>query len=324
MYSIRGLAFSQFVLLVGIIGPAPAQNYPTRPIRIIDGFPAGGAPRVLARTIGQHLTERWKQPVIVDNRPGASSNLGAELAAKAPPDGYTLFIGATSALATSTDLYPGLAFDPVRDLTAVTQVASGALVLLLHPAVSAKSVTELIALAKLNPGQMRYASSGVGAPLHLAAELFKQQAKIDLTHVAYKGGVPATTAIVSGETQLGFSSLAAALPFVRGARVHAVAVSTPARSSALPDVPTIAESGLAGFDVTVWYGILAPAGTPVRVIDKLSTEIVGILALPDVVDRLATLGLNAKGSTPGEFRATLHKEVTLWRRVIRDAGIKAP
>lgn len=321
--SIRGFAFCQFVLLAGVAGPAPAQIFPARPIRIIDGFPAGGAPSILARTIGQHLTERWSQPVIVDNRPGASSNLGAELAAKAPPDGYTLFIGATTALATSTELYPGLAYDPVRDLTAVTQVASGALVLLLHPAVPAKTVTELIALAKLNPGKMRYASSGVGAPLHLAAELFKQQAQIDLAHVAYKGGVPATTAIVSGETQLGFSSLAAALPFVRAGRVLAIAVSTPERASALPEVPTIAESGLAGFDVTVWYGILAPAGTPVRVINKLNTEIVGILTLPDVGERLANLGLNARGSTPAEFGATLRKEVTLWRRVIREAGIKA-
>jgi tripartite-type tricarboxylate transporter receptor subunit TctC len=300
-----------------------AQDYPIRPIRVVDGFPAGGAPSVLARVIGLHLTERWKQPVVVDNRPGASSNLGAELVSKAAPDGYTLFIGATSSLATSALLYPGLSFDPLRDLAPITLVASGALVLVATASVPAKTVSELIALAKAHPRQLRYASSGIGAPLHLAAELFKQQAGIDLVHVPYKGGVPAIAAMVSGETQVGFVALAPALPLIRASRLQAIAVSTTTRSPALPDVPTVAASGLAGFDVTILYGMLAPAGTGMRTVHKLNQEIVDILALPDVVERLSGLGLDATGSTPERFSLILRSEAVLWQRVIKTAGIQA-
>ncbi len=305
------------------VAPAAAQDYPSKPIRIIDSFPAGGNTDVLARTLGQKLHESWGQPVIVDNRPGAAGNVGAEIAAKSAPDGYTLLMGLTTTLAPSMTLYPKLPYNAVRDFAPVGLVASSQLVMLVHPSLPVKTVKDLIALARARPGELRYASSGVGGPIHLAAELFRIRAGINIVHVAYKGGAPAAIGVASGESQMGFASLAASRPLITAGKLRPIAVSTPKRANALPDVPTIAESGLPGFDITTWYGLLAPAGTPAAIIAKLNSEVARILKLPDVIDRLSTLGLEPKTSTAEHFGAILRKEIALYAKIIKDAGIPA-
>lgn len=323
--SFRKPALSALLLASAVLGAAPgaAQDYPSRPIRIIDSFPAGGNTDVLARTIGQKLHESWGQPVIVDNRPGAAGNVGAEIAAKSAPDGYTLLMGLTTTLAPSMTLFPKLPYHAVRDFAPVGLVASSQLVMLVHPSLPVKTVKDLIALAKARPGELSYASSGVGGPLHLATELFKIRAGVNIVHVAYKGGVPAAIGIASGESQVGFASLAASRPLVTAGKLRPIAVSTPKRASALPDVPTIAESGLPGFDITTWYGLLAPARTPAAIVAKLNSEVARILKLPDVTERLSTLGLEPKTSTPEQFGAILTEQIALYAKVIKDAGIPA-
>jgi len=310
------------MLAVLCAGAGAAQDYPSRPIRVIDSFPAGGNTDVLSRTLGQKLFERWGQPIIVDNRPGAAGNIGAEIAARAAPDGHTLLMGLTTTLAPSMTLFPKLPYDAVRDFAPVGTVASSLLVMLVHPSLPVKSTKDLIVLARARPGELRYASSGVGGPLHLATELLKAKAGVDMVHVAYKGGAPAAAAVASGEVQLGFASLAASLPLIKAGRLRAIAVSTPKRSSALPDVPTIAESGLADFDITTWYGLLAPAGTPAVVIAKINSEVARALKLPDVAERLSLLGLEPRTGTPQEFGAILKAEIALYAKIIKDAGIK--
>ena len=302
---------------------APAQNYPAKSIRMLDGFPPGGGTDFLSRTIGQKITERWGQPVIVDNRPGASSNIGAEMAARAAPDGYTLFMGLTSVLAPSMALSPKPPYDLVKDLAPVSRVATGVYVLLVSSALPVKSVQELVAHAKSRPGQLNYASSGDGSPSHLAGELFNLRAGVSIVHLAYKGGAPAAAAIAGGESQMTFVSVPAAQPLINSGKAKALAVTTPQRSRGLPDVPTVAESGLPGFDITVTYGIFVPAGTPATIIAKLNREISQILALPEIVERLAAFGLEAKGSTPQQFSQVVRDEVDLWAKVIKDAKINA-
>jgi len=301
---------------------ALAESYPTKAIRMLDGFPPGGGTDFLSRTIGQKITESWGQSVIIDNRPGASSNIGAEMAARAAPDGYTLFMGLTSVLAPSMTLYPKLPYNLLKDLAPVSQVASGVYVLLVSNSLPVKSVQELIVLAKSKPGQLNYASSGVGSPSHLAGELFNLRAGVSIVHLAYKGGAPAAAAIASGESQLTFVSVPAGMPLVKAGKAKAFAVTTPQRSRALPDVPTIAESGLPGFDITVNYGIFAPSGTPMAIITKLNREISAILKYPDVIERLAAFGLEAKGSTPQQFSDVVRQEVNLWAKVIKEAKIE--
>ena len=290
---------------------------------MIDGFVAGGNTDVLARTIAQKLSEAWGQPVIVDNRPGASGNLGAELVVRAPPTGYTLLMGWTTTLAISRTLYPKLGFDAARDLAPVGLVASSLLVLLAHPSVPAASLQELVTLAKSRPGSLNYASAGAGSGTHLAGELFKMRAGVNLVHIAYKGGAPAVAAIAAGEAQVGFTSLAAAQPLLTAGRVKGIAVTSPQRSGALPNIPTIAESGYPGFDVTTWYGLFAPKGTPPAVIARLNIEVTRILKLPDVIERLKVLGLEARAGTPAELGAIFGREIALYARIIKDADIKA-
>lgn len=315
------------VWLLAALGfmPAPAwcQTYPARPIRIIDGFPAGGGTDFLARVIGQKLTERLGQSVIVDNRAGAAGNIGAEVAAKSPPDGYTLFIGLSSTLAPSPSLYSRLGYDVLRDFAPVTLVASGLYVLVVHPSLPAISLKALIALAKARPGQINYGSSGVGAPLHLAAEMLKARAGIDLVHVPYKGAAPVIAAVTAGEVSMGFASLAAALPMVKVGKLRALAVTSAGRSAAVPELPTVAESGFPGFDITPWYGILAPAATPREIVSLLNAEIGRIVRLPDVRKAFATQGLEAVSSTPEQLAAVLKAEIAQWAKVIRDANIRA-
>lgn len=303
-------------------GASAAQDYPSRPIRIIDGFAAGGNTDVLARIIGQKLYESWGQPVIVENRPGAAGNVGAEIAAKAVPGGYTLLMAWTTTVAISRTLYPKLPYDAVRDLKPVGLVASSLLILLVHPSLPVKSVNDLLTLAKARPGQLNYASAGVGSGTHLAMELFKTRAGVNIVHVAYKGGPPAVAAIAAGEAQMGFSSLASSLPLTKAGKLRAIAVSTPQRSSALPDLPTIAESGFPEFDITTRYGLFAPAGTPRAIIAQLNSEVARILKQPDVVERLKVLGLESKTSTPEQFGAIFRQEIALYAKGIKDADVK--
>lgn len=318
----NSIRFASSLTLIAAAGIAAAQNYPSKSIRIVDGFPPGGGTDFLSRTIGQKLTEIWGQPVVVDNRPGASSNIGAEIAAKATPDGYTLFMGLTSVLAPSMSMYPKLPYNLLKDLAPVSRVATGAYLLIATVSMPAKTVQEIIALAKSKPGQLNYASSGVGSPSHLAGELFNLRAGVNIVHIAYKGGAPAAAAIASAEAQFSFVSVPAGMPLIKAAKARAVAVTTAQRSRGLPDLPTIAESGLPGFDVTVTYGIFAPAGTPAAIINKVNAEVARILAQTEIVERLSAAGLDARASTPQQFGEVVKEEVALWSNVVKEAKIR--
>lgn len=303
--------------------PCVAQDYPSRPIRILDGFPPGGNTDFLSRIVGQRLSESWGQPVVVDNRPGAGGNIAAEAAAKSPPDGYTLFNGLLGALAPSMALYPKLQYHLVRDFAPVGVVASSLFVLFVHPSLPVKSLQDLVALAKARPGELNYASCGVGCVTHLAAEALKLHARVNIVHVPYKGGAPATASVVGGESALTFGSLATSLALIKAGKIRVIAVSTLQRSKSLPEIPTIAESGYPGFDITGWYGLFAPAGTPAPIISKLNSELVRIFKLPAVIERLSTVDLEPQTGTPEQFGAIVKQEIALYAKLVKEAGIKA-
>lgn len=299
-----------------------AQRYPARPIRIVSPFAAGGSTDILARLIGQKLTASWGEPVIVDNRAGAGGIIGSDLVAKAQPDGYTLLLTSTSAHAINPALHRTLPYDPLRDFAAVTQVATGHNILVVHPSVPAKSVQELIALAKSNPGTLTFSSGGNGTPAHIAGELFNSLAKVDMVHVPYKGGGPAAVALLAGEVSLSFGSVTTVLPQVRANRLKALAVTGAKRSSMVPELPTIAEAGVPGYALNSWYGVLAPARTPRQIVAKLSAEIVRILNLADVRAKLLQEGVDPEGTTPQEFSAFIRAEVEKWPRLVKAAGAR--
>lgn len=300
----------------------PPPGFPNKPIRFIDANAPGGGTEYLARVIGSHLTQRYGEPVVIDNRPGAGGNIGAEIAAKASPDGYNLFMGLNPALAASPSLYSRLPYNVINDFSYVTLVASGTFVVVVTHSSSAKTVADLVTLSKSVPGQLSYSSAGVGSPLHLVGELLKRRMGIEMVHVPYKGGAPAIAAVTTGEVQVGFGSLAAALPLIKAGRLTALAVTSAKRARGFPELPTIAESGYPDFDVTPSYGVLAPAATPPAVVAFLNTEIGRILKLPDVQTRFATQGLEPTGSTPGQYKQLMRAEVEQWAKVIRDANIK--
>ena len=302
---------------------APAQSFPNRPVRILVPFPAGAGVDIVARMIGQPLTDAWGQAVVVDNRPGAGGTIACELVAKAAPDGYTLLLGNISTFAMAPSLYKTVNYDPVRSFAPITLIDTSANVLIVHPSVPATSTQALIALAKARPGQINYASAGSGTSPHLAAELFKSMAGVDLVHVPYKGSPQALTDLLGGQTQLMFASLVSALPHVRQARLRALGVTTLKRAAALPEVPTISESGLRGYDVSVWMGIVAPAGTLPPVIAQLNRQIAAILQTPEIRERLAVQGLEAVSNTPAEFGSYIAAEVRKWAAVIKQAGVVA-
>jgi len=298
-----------------------AQSYPSKPVRIIDGFPPGGATTFIARVVGERLTDRIGQPIIVDNRPGAGSNLGAAIASKAPPDGHTLFIALTSSLAPAPSLYPRLEYNLLDDFTYIGMLATGTFVLVVHPAVPARTITELVAHAKSKPGELKYGSGGIATPLHLAMELLRGRTGTEVVHVPYKGAGPLVVALTGGEIQLGFSSVAAAIPMVKSARLRALAVSSARRAKILPDVPTVEESGIPNFDVTGRYGLLAPRGTPLAIIQLLNAETAKIVATSDVEAKFETVGIEAATSTPDGFRQIMRDEIAQWAKVIKDANI---
>ena len=301
---------------------ASAQAYPTKPIRVVVPFPAGGTTDVLARAAAQKLTETLGQPAVVDNRPGAGGNIGAELVAKSPPDGYTLLMGTVGTHAINPGLYPKLPYDHVKDFAPVILVAGVPNVLVINPALPVNSVQELIAYAKANPGALNFASSGNGTSIHLSAELFKTMAGVQMTHVPYKGSAPALQDLVGGQVQLMFDNLPSSLALIKGGKLKALAVTSATRAAALPDVPTLAESGLPGFEASSWFGLLAPAGTPAPVIAKLNGEIAKWLATPEAKEKLLAQGATAAGGTPEDFAQFIAAETAKWQKVVKESGAK--
>ena len=310
------------LLLGGQALPAFAQQFPTKPVRWIVPFPPGGAADISSRVIGQKLTERWGQQVIIDNRPGAGGNLGTELAARAPADGYTVVL-----VPATFTTYPSLMrkplFDPVKDFSPITLVSSSPLVLVVHPSLPVNSVRELVALAKALPDQLNYASSGIGASAHMAAELFKSMTKTRMVHVAYKGQPPAITDLIAGQTQLMFPNIPSALTQVKAKRLHPLAVTTTQRSSVFPALPTVAEAGVPGFEVTQWGGLVTAAGVPLAITGRFQQDVAAVLAMPEVQKAFQKHGFDTVGNTPAQFATYIRDEIAKWGKIIRNAGIRA-
>ena len=315
-------AFVVALALVAGAAQAQTQTYPTKPIRWIVPFPPGGSTDLLARVVGQKLTESWGQTVVVENRGGAGGTLGAAEAARAPADGYTLFMGAIHhTIATSA--YPKLPYDFQRDFAPITIVAIVPNVLVVNPSIPAKTVPELIAHAKANPGKLTYGSAGMGTAHHLIGEVFNSRAGVDILHVPYKGSSPAVSDLIGGQISVMYDTVASCLPHVKAGKLRALAVATAKRSTALPDVPTIAEAALPGFEVTTWFGALAPAKTPKELVTKLNAEMVKILNMPDVQKRLLESGAEPVGDTPEQMAARIKKETEEFGKVVKQAKIVA-
>jgi tripartite-type tricarboxylate transporter receptor subunit TctC len=309
------------LVLAGSPG-ALAQAWPAKPVRIVVPFPPGGTTDILARAAGLRMTEAWGQPVVIDNRPGAAGNIGAELVAKAPNDGYTMLMGTVGTHAINASLYARMPYDHVKDFAPVVLVAAVPNVLVVHPSVPANSVAELVAYGKANPGKLNFASSGSGTSIHLAGELFKVSTGLTMQHVPYKGSAPALTDLVGGQVQLMFDNLPSALPHIKAGRLRALAVTTAARAPALPEVPTVAESGLPGFEASSWFGLLAPAGTPADVIAKVNGELARWIASPEAKERLLAQGANPAGGTQEDFARHIAAETAKWARVVKASGAK--
>jgi len=326
-----GLArIAALVIAAALAGPAPMPalaadalaTFPSKPVRLIVPFPPGGSTDILARAIGQKLSEAWGQPLVIDNRPGAGGIIGMETAAKAAPDGYTLVMGHVGTLAANPALYKSLPYDPVKDFAPVTLIAMVPNVLVVGPAVSSKTVAELVALAKSKPGKLDYGSGGNGSAAHLATEYFKLKAGIDIQHVPYKGTAPALQDLLGGQIAFIITGLPPVLPQVKSGKLRILGVASAQRLKQFPDIPTIAESGVPGYEATQWYGILAPAATPKDVVAKLNRDVVNALKDPSVADKLAAEGANPVGDSPGEFAAFIRNEIDLWGKVIRATGAK--
>lgn len=315
------VSIAALMLLAGTQA-ATAQSWPSKPIRIISPYPPAGANDLLARIIAPKLSEQLGQGVVVENRAGATGNIGAELVAKAPADGYTLLMGQAGNLTINISLMAKIPFDPVRDFSPVTMVASTPNVLVVHPSMPVRTVRDLIALAKLKPGQINYATSGIGSPGHLAAELLNKAAGIRLVHIPYKGAAPALLDVVAGNAHLYFTSAVSAQPFIPSGRLRMVAVASAKRSPSLPEVPTVAEAGFPDFDVSSWWGVVAPAGTPREVVLRLQTEIHRVIALPEIRAKLAEQGLDIATNTPEQFAAYIKTETAKWAKLIREVGVK--
>lgn len=300
---------------------AAAQPYPSKPIRIVVAFPPGGSTDLAARALGQKLSEALATPVLVENRPGASGNIGAEAVAKAPADGYTLFMAATS-FATSPAFFPNLPWDPLKDFAPVSLVATVPIIVVVNPAVPANNVRELIAYAKANPGKLNVASPGAATLTRLSSEMFRIAAGIDWVTVHYKGGPPAMNDMLSGQAQVMFANISDVLAQVKAGRLRALAVTTAKRSAVVPELPTLSESGLPGFDVSTWQAVLAPAGTPREIIVRLNAEIGRIMALPEIKERFLSFGTDAGTSTPEQLGQFLRDELAKIAKVVKDVGAK--
>lgn len=301
---------------------ARAAEYPSRAIKIVVPFPPGGPVDAMARIVGLKLAERWREQVVVENMAGANGIIGTEVVAKAPADGYTLLLVPVGH-AMNASVYSKLPYDTIHDFTAIANVASAPFVLVVHPSVPAKSIAELIAYAKANPGKLSYGSAGVGSANHLAGAMFQNLARVDIVHVAYKGSTPATNDLLGGHVSMIFNNMVNSVPFIERGQLRALAVTGTERSPAVPDLPTIAESGLSGFDVTGWYGMFGPAGIPGDIVGKLNLEINRVIALADVRQRLQAQGVAPAGGSADAFAAFVRSEVEKWRAVAKAAGAKA-
>jgi tripartite-type tricarboxylate transporter receptor subunit TctC len=325
----RGDLVAHVILLAAVFAaathfaPVHAQQYPTKPIRIVVPFPPGGFSDLFSRIIGTEMNKSWGQQVIVDNRTGAGGNIGSDIVAKAPPDGYTLVMGTIGTHAINATLFSKLPYDPVRDFTAVAFVVEAEGLLVVHPSLPVKNAKDVIALARSKPGQLSYASAGAGTTSHLAGEVFKTMAKVDITHVPYKGNVPAIADLMSGETQMLFATLPTVLPQVKANRLRGIAVLGSKRSAALPETPTLAESGLKGFEVNNWTGLLAPAGTPAAIVSRLNAESNRIMQLPEVQARLPREGLRHVPMTPQQFGDFVRSEKEKWAPIVKATGARA-
>jgi tripartite-type tricarboxylate transporter receptor subunit TctC len=299
-----------------------SQPYPTKPIRLLVPFTPGGGSDSIGRLIAQKLATAFGQQVVVDNRAGAGGRIGAEIAVHAAPDGYTLFLGGSTVMITAPAMYRRLSYDPLKDFSHISLVASGTYVLVRHPSVPANTVKELIALARSKPGRLNYASSGPGSPGNLAGELFNSMAAVKLVHIPYKGSTPGMVGVIGGEVDLMFNNIVPALPAIRDKRLAAIAITSAKRSTLLPDVPAISESGLAGFDVQTFYGLSAPAGIPPLILTRLNDEVVSAVRSPDAKRRLLDEGCEPVGSSPEEYAKVIRTEIAKWRKVVKDAGIR--
>jgi len=308
-------------LLASFALPVQAQQYPSKPVRIVVPFAPGGGSDFIARFMAQRLTETLGSQVIVENKPGAGGVLGIELGVKSPADGYTLTLIASS-YTVNPSIYK-LNFDPVADITPIIQLSQGPLLVVVSPGVPVKTIKELIALAKSKPGEVTFASSGQGSVIHLATELFDTMAGIKMNHIPYKGTGPALTDTLAGQTNVFFSSTANAMPHVKGGKLRAIAVTTAKRIPALPEVPTIAESGVPGYDVVLWHGLIGPKGLPRAVVDRINAEVTKSLKLKETAEQLQNDGVAPAGGTPEQFAAQIKKEIGVWKKVAADAGVKA-
>jgi len=301
--------------------PSLAQNYPAKPIRLILGFAPGGSTDLVARVVGQKMSESWGQQVIIDNRPGANGMIGADLVAKASADGYSLLLSSIGPMAINASLYK-MPYDIVNDFAPVTYTGNVANLLVVHPTIPAMNVKELIALAKARPGQLTFGSSGTGGAPHMAVELFKLLTKVNVVHIPYKGGGPAMADLVGGQISGSFASMPSSIPFVQAGKLRALAVTALKRSPALPEVPTISEAGVPGFSVLDWQGLFTTAKTPPEIVNKLNAEVIRILALADVIQRLSAAGVEIQTSTPKEWGDFVKSEIAKWSKVVKEAGVK--
>ncbi len=313
------------VVLLMCASPAPAaeDNYPNRPVRLIAPFSAGGGVDIVARMVAQRLTEKWGQQVVVDNRIGATGIIGTELARNSTPDGYTLLMGNAATHAVNVSMFKKLPYDAVKDFIPITLIGRVPEMLVVHPALPAATVKDLIALANSKPGEMTFGSAGAGSPPHLAGELFQQLAKIRLVHIPYRGSAPALTDLMGGQINMYFSNILSAVPYVKAGRLRGLGVTSAKRSVVAPDTPTIAEAGLPGYEDYNWYGVLAPRGTPKAIVSKLHTDIVQVVRGKDVEDRLTRDGAEVIASTPGEFASFIRAEIQKYAQIVKQSGLRA-
>lgn len=323
MRILRWLLLTLGVVGVLVVPPASAQTWPAKPLKFVVPFTPGGGNDILARLLGEPLTAALGQPIVVENKPGAGGNIGAEYVARSAADGYTYLVAAISVVAFNPSMYAKVGFDPVKDFAPVARLGVLPVVLAVHPDVRAANVAELIAFAKSNTTALSYASAGIGTPHHLSAELFKAMTGASMQHVPYKGGGPAATDLVAGRVQVMFAPINNVMPFVKRGQLRVLGVGSERRLSSLPEIPTIAESGVQGYQTDNWIGVVAPAGTPKDIVATLSRQLAAALARPQVLEKLAALGIEAAPNSPEQFAALIQDDIARWSRVVRDAGIKA-